>query len=68
MTQALKSEERSLSPTGLLLDVKMFANNFVRLLYSHIKKNNKRVAHSLTKNMDGKYSITYYFNFTIGCS
>ena len=48
LTQALKSEECSLSPTGLLLeDVKMFANNFVRLLYSHIK----RVTHSLAKNV-----------------
>ena len=48
LTQGLKLEERSLSPTGLLLeDVKMFANNFVRLLYSHIK----RVTHSLAKNV-----------------
>ena len=51
MIQALKSEERSLSPIGLLIeDVKMFANNFVILLYSHIKKNSNRVAHSLAKN------------------
>ena len=51
LTQGLKSEERSLSPTGLLLeDVKMFANNFVRLLYSHIKRNDNGVAHSLAKN------------------
>ena len=49
--QALKSEERSLSPTGLLIeDVKMFSNNFVKLLYSHIKRNDNRVAHSLAKN------------------
>ena len=46
LTQALKSEERSLSPTGLLTkDAKMFANSFVRLLYSHIKRNNNGVAH-----------------------
>ena len=51
LTQVLKSEECSLSPTGLLLeDVKMFANNFVRLLYSHIKRNDNGVAHSLAKN------------------
>ena len=51
LIQALKSEESSLSPTGLLIeDVKMFANNFVRLLYSHIKRNDNRIAHSLTKN------------------
>ena len=51
LTQALKSEECSLSPMGLLLeDVKMFANNFVRLLYSHIKRNDNGVAHSLAKN------------------
>ena len=51
LIQALKSEECSLSPTGLLIeDVKMFANNFVRLLYSHIKRNDNRVAHSLAKN------------------
>ena len=44
LIQALKSEESSLSPTGLLIeDVKMFANNFVSLLYSHIKRNNNRV-------------------------
>ena len=47
----MKSEEHSLSPTGLLIeDVKVFANNFVRLLYSHIKRNGNRVAHSLAKN------------------
>ena len=51
LTQALKSEERSLSPTGLLTkDAKMFANSFVRLLYSHIKRNDNGVAHSLAKN------------------
>ena len=51
LIQALKSEERSLSQMGLLIeDVKMFANNFVILLYSHIKKNSNRVAHSLAKS------------------
>ena len=34
----------------LIEDVKVFANNFVRLLYSHIKRNGNRVAHSLAKN------------------
>ena len=52
LIQALKSEKRSLSPTGLLIeDVKVFANNFVRLLYSHIKRNSNRVAHSLARNV-----------------
>ena len=51
LIQALKSEEQSLAPTGLLIeDVKMFANNYVRLLYSHIKRNGNRVAHNLAKN------------------
>ena len=39
LIQALTSKEYSLSPTGLLVeDVKVFANNYVRLLYSHIKR------------------------------
>ena len=47
----MKVEEHSLSPMGLLIeDVKMFANNYARLLYSHIKRNGNRVAHSLAKN------------------
>ena len=51
LIQALKSEERSLSPTGLLIeDVKIFSNNFVKFLYSHVKKNDNRVAHNLAKN------------------
>ena len=51
LIQALKAEEHSLSPTGLLIeDVKMFANNYVRLLYSHIKRNGNKLAHSLAKN------------------
>ena len=51
LIQALKSKEHSLSPTGLLFeDVKVLANNFVRLLYSHIKRNGNRVAHSLGIN------------------
>ena len=52
LIQALKSEERSLSPMGLLIeDVKVLANNFVRLLYSHVKRNDNRVAHSLDRNV-----------------
>ena len=36
---------------GLLIeDVKMFANNFVRFLYTHVKRNDNRIAHSLAKN------------------
>ena len=34
----------------LTKDAKMFANSFVRLLYSHIKRNDNGVAHSLVKN------------------
>ena len=50
LTQALKAEKRSLSSTDLLTEnAKMFANSFVRLLYSHIKRNDNRVAHSLAK-------------------
>ena len=77
LTQAMKLEEHSLSPTSLLTeDAKMVANSFVRLLYSHIKRNNNGIAHSLAKNvlctkfssMDGKCPITYCFDFTIRCS
>ena len=31
-------------------DVKVFANNFARFLYSHIKRNGNSVAHSLAKH------------------
>ena len=49
--KALKSTECSLSPIGLLVDdVKRVANSFERLLYSHVKRNDNRVAHSLAKN------------------
>ncbi|XP_075659226.1 uncharacterized protein LOC142629127 [Castanea sativa] len=51
LIKALKSAECSLSPIGLLIDdVKRVANNFVRLFYSHVKRNSNRVAHSLAKN------------------
>ena len=51
LIKALKSVECCLSPTGLLIDdVKRVANSFVRLLYYHVKRNGKRVAHSLAKN------------------
>ena len=49
--KALKSTECSLSPIGLLVDdVKRVANSFERLLYSHVKRNDNRVIHSLAKN------------------
>nr|POE84539.1 hypothetical protein CFP56_75697 [Quercus suber]POF00579.1 hypothetical protein CFP56_27655 [Quercus suber] len=31
-------------------DVKVFPNNFVKLLYSHVKRNDNRVAYSLARN------------------
>ncbi|XP_075665214.1 uncharacterized protein LOC142634848 [Castanea sativa] len=51
LINALKSVVCSLSPTGLLIeDVKRVANSYVRLLYSHVKRNDNRVSHSLAKN------------------
>ncbi|XP_075674751.1 uncharacterized protein LOC142643927 [Castanea sativa] len=51
LIKALKSAECSLSPTGLLIeDVKRVANSYVRLSYSHVKRNGNRVVHSLVKN------------------
>ena len=51
MIKALKSAEDSLYPTGLLVDdVKRVASSFERLVYSHVKRNDNRVAHSLAKN------------------
>ena len=51
LIKALKSTESSPSPTGLLVDdVKRVAISFERLLYSHVKRNDNRVAHSLAKN------------------
>ena len=39
LIQALKSQEQNLGPLGLLgEDVKVYANNFRRLLYSHVKR------------------------------
>ena len=47
----MKSTESSLSPTGLLVDdVKRVVISFERLLYSHVKRNDNKVAHSLAKN------------------
>ena len=44
-------EEDSLSAIGLLVDdVKQVASSFERLVYSHVKRNSNRVAHSLAKN------------------
>ena len=51
LIKALKSTEDSLSPIGLLVDdVKWVASSFERLVYSHVKRNGNRVAHSLAKN------------------
>ena len=51
LIKALKSTEDSLSPIGLLVDdVKRVASSFERLVYSHVKRNGNRVAHSLAKN------------------
>ena len=51
LIKALKVAKCCLSPTGLLIeDVKRVANSYVRLLYSHVKRNGNRVAHSLAKN------------------
>ena len=52
LIKVLKSiEEDSLSAIGLLVDdVKQVASSFERLVYSYVKRNNNRVAHSLAKN------------------
>ena len=47
--KALKEEVCSLSPAGLLVEgVKVLAQNFEQLLYSHTKREGNVVAHSLT--------------------
>ena len=49
--QALKSQEQNLCPLGLRVeDVKVYANNFIRLLDSHVKRNGNSVAHNLAKH------------------
>ena len=51
LIKALKSIEDSLSLASLLVDdVKRVASSFERLVYSHVKRNSNRVAHSLAKN------------------
>ena len=51
LIQALKSQEQNLCPLGLLVeDVKVYSNDFQRVLYSHVKRNNNSVAHSLAKH------------------
>ena len=51
LIKALKSTNDSLSPIHLLVDdVKWVASSFERLVYSYVKRNNNRVAHSLAKN------------------
>ena len=59
LIQALKSEVHSLAPLGLLVeDVKVFARNFLRFLYSHTKRNGNNVAYSLVwLNMLYAYQI-----------
>nr|POE80721.1 hypothetical protein CFP56_73999 [Quercus suber] len=51
LIKALKAEDNNLSPLGLLVeDVKLVANNFVSLSYSHIKRNGNSVAHNLVEH------------------
>ena len=51
LIKALEAEDHNLSPWGLLLeDVKLVANSFVSLSYSHIKRNGNNVAHNLVKH------------------
>ncbi|XP_050278252.1 uncharacterized protein LOC126719775 [Quercus robur] len=51
LIQPLKAEDHNLSPLGLLVeDVRLFANNFVRLLYSHIKRSGNSIAYNLAKH------------------
>ena len=48
--QALRENDQSLTPMGLLLeDVRMLSQQFVQLLYSHTKRDGNSVAHSLAK-------------------
>ena len=50
LINALKIEVHSLALLGLLIeDVKVLSHNFDKLLYSHTKRNNNFVAHSLAK-------------------
>ena len=52
LIQALKAKDHKLSPLGLLVeDVKLFANNFVRLSYSHIKRSSNSLTHNLAKHV-----------------
>ena len=47
----MEAEDHNLSPWGLLVeDVKLVANSFVSLSYSHIKRNGNNVAHNLVKH------------------
>ena len=51
LIKALKAKDHNLSPCGLLVeDVKLVANSFVNLSYSHIKRNGNSVAHNLAKH------------------
>nr|POE67918.1 hypothetical protein CFP56_68748 [Quercus suber] len=52
LIKALKAEDHNLSSQGLLVeDVKLVANNFVSLSYSHIKRNGNSVAHNLAEHV-----------------
>ena len=51
--KALREEEQFLSPIGLLLeDVRMLSLSFQKLLYSHTKREDNSVAHSLARYTD----------------
>ena len=52
LIKALKTEDHNMSSWGLLVeDVKLVANSFVSLSYSHIKRNGNSVAHNLAKHV-----------------
>ena len=49
--KAIKEEVCSLSPAGLLVEgVKVLAQNFEQLLYSHTKREGNVIAHSLVRH------------------
>ena len=51
LIKALEAEDHNLSQWGLLVeDVKLVANSFVSLSYSHIKRNGNSLAHNLAKH------------------
>lgn len=47
---ALQGEDHSLSASGLLIeDVKLLSGSFSKLLYSHTRREGKKLAHSLAR-------------------